>query len=66
MVNICNKTQIKLLQKNPASSGNRTRIARVAGEHSTIEPTMHLCDVLFLWSLELNQLMHYLFQNMVK
>ena len=24
-----------------ASSGNRTRAARVAGEHSTTEPTMH-------------------------
>ena len=26
--------------KNSASSGNRTRAARVAGEHSTTEPTM--------------------------
>ena len=26
--------------KNIASSGNRTRAARVAGEHSTTEPTM--------------------------
>ena len=26
--------------KNFASSGNRTRAARVAGEHSTTEPTM--------------------------
>ena len=29
-------------EKNNASSGNRTRAARVAGEHSTTEPTM-LC-----------------------
>ena len=29
-------------RKNFASSGNRTRAARVAGEHSTTEPTMHL------------------------
>ena len=28
------------LKKNLASSGNRTRAARVAGEHSTTEPTM--------------------------
>ena len=28
------------LQKDSASSGNRTRAARVAGEHSTTEPTM--------------------------
>ena len=27
-------------KKNNASSGNRTRAARVAGEHSTTEPTM--------------------------
>ena len=27
-----------------ASSGNRTRAARVAGEHSTTEPTMLSCD----------------------
>ena len=27
-------------QKEFASSGNRTRAARVAGEHSTTEPTM--------------------------
>ena len=27
-------------QKDFASSGNRTRAARVAGEHSTTEPTM--------------------------
>ena len=29
-----------------ASSGNRTRAARVAGEHSTTEPTMLCCDLL--------------------
>ena len=29
-------------QKRLASSGNRTRAARVAGEHSTTEPTMLL------------------------
>ena len=28
------------LQKYSASSGNRTRAARVAGEHSTTKPTM--------------------------
>ena len=30
----------KKLKKEIASSGNRTRAARVAGEHSTTEPTM--------------------------
>ena len=30
-------------KKNSASSGNRTRAARVAGEHSTTEPTMLTC-----------------------
>jgi hypothetical protein len=30
----------KKVLKNSASSGNRTRAARVAGEHSTTEPTM--------------------------
>ena len=30
-------------RKNFASSGNRTRAARVAGEHSTTEPTMLSC-----------------------
>ena len=29
-----------MVTKNIASSGNRTRAARVAGEHSTTEPTM--------------------------
>ena len=33
----------KTKYKIAASSGNRTRAARVAGEHSTTEPTM-LCD----------------------
>ena len=28
------------VQKTAASSGNRTRAARMAGEHSTTEPTM--------------------------
>ena len=32
--------QVKILKKIFASSGNRTRAARVAGEHSTTEPTM--------------------------
>ena len=27
-----------------ASAGNRTRAARVAGEHSTTEPTMHISE----------------------
>ena len=31
------------LKKLIASSGNRTRAARVAGEHSTTEPTMLSC-----------------------
>ena len=30
--------------KKIASSGNRTRAARVAGEHSTTEPTMQICE----------------------
>ena len=29
-----------------ATSGNRTRAARVAGEHSTTEPTMPLLELL--------------------
>ena len=29
-----------LFQSKVASAGNRTRAARVAGEHSTTEPTM--------------------------
>ena len=33
------KSNMKI-QKELASSGNRTRAARVAGEHSTTEPTM--------------------------
>ena len=38
---IYSKKILKLLgQKDFASSGNRTRAARVAGEHSTTEPTM--------------------------
>ena len=32
-------------QKGIASSGNRTRAARVAGEHSTTEPTMLNCVI---------------------
>ena len=37
-----NKTKIQCVpyKKYFASSGNRTRAARVAGEHSTTEPTM--------------------------
>jgi hypothetical protein len=42
------------LKKNSASSGNRTRAARVAGEHSTTEPTMltwdtRTCEHVQLW-----------------
>ena len=33
-------------KKSYASSGNRTRAARVAGEHSTTEPTMPLLELL--------------------
>ena len=32
--------QILITKTELASSGNRTRAARVAGEHSTTEPTM--------------------------
>ena len=32
-------------EKKFASSGNRTRAARVAGEHSTTEPTMLRCHM---------------------
>ena len=34
-LSLCEKGKKKI-----ASSGNRTRAARVAGEHSTTEPTM--------------------------
>ncbi len=34
------KRKIFESEKRNASSGNRTRAARVAGEHSTTEPTM--------------------------
>ena len=37
--NICRKKS-----KNDATSGNRTRAARVAGEHSTTEPTLLICN----------------------
>ena len=33
-------------QKSFASSGNRTRAARVAGEHSTTEPTMLMSSII--------------------
>ena len=36
---MCNNVRINIKQ-NGAPSGNRTRAARVAGEHSTTEPTM--------------------------
>ena len=36
-------------EKVTASSGNRTRAARVAGEHSTTEPTMLLCRKKFIF-----------------
>ena len=35
-----NPADCELFGKKFASSGNRTRAARVAGEHSTTEPTM--------------------------
>ena len=35
-------------RKNFASSRNRTRAARVAGEHSTTEPTMLAYDKIML------------------
>ncbi len=34
------KLGVKYIKTFIASSGNRTRAARVAGEHSTTEPTM--------------------------
>ena len=34
------RLQLEDQEKKSASSGNRTRAARVAGEHSTTEPTM--------------------------
>ena len=34
------KTKHRQWDKNIASAGNRTRAARVAGEHSTTEPPM--------------------------
>ena len=39
----------KKVRKMFASSGNRTRAARVAGEHSTTEPTMpvHYSSTIF-------------------
>ena len=42
----CFLTTGKRILKNEkdASSGNRTRAARVAGEHSTTEPTMLTCS----------------------
>ena len=44
----CFLTTGKRILKNEkdASSGNRTRAARVAGEHSTTEPTMPLLKLL--------------------
>lgn len=40
---------VKNLEKNKvASAGNRTRAARVAGEHSTTEPPMLVVDVEYL------------------
>jgi hypothetical protein len=44
----CDFTEDKL-QKFIASSGNRTRAARVAGEHPTTEPTMLLYKNVFLF-----------------
>ena len=62
--NICISTKMKMPETSQfhiislpdgkmelASSGNRTRAARVAGEHSTTEPTMLIGVVLFLWDL---------------
>ena len=41
VLNLANVTKLqKIVEKTIASSGNRTRAARVAGEHSTTEPTM--------------------------
>ena len=41
-------------QKKDATSGNRTRAARVAGEHSTTEPTL----LIYLSLKKLNQVFH--------
>ena len=45
----CRTLEINNINKEKiiASSGNRTRAARVAGEHSTTEPTLLRCQ---LWS----------------
>ncbi len=40
-----------IYQKVIASSGNRTRAARVTGEHSTTEPTMPWCNENCAWDL---------------
>ena len=40
---VCQETVEPGAKVKDASSGNRTRAARVAGEHSTTEPTMLLC-----------------------
>ena len=37
--------QVKNAKSQYATSGNRTRAARVAGEHSTTEPTLLTCWV---------------------
>jgi hypothetical protein len=44
-LNFCKykKNNTQNVKKIFASSGNRTRAARVAGEHSTTEPTMLCC-----------------------
>ena len=39
-------TNVIQFMKNFASAGNRTRAARVAGEHSTTEPPMLLLNLL--------------------
>jgi hypothetical protein len=55
------KTPIK-----DASAGNRTRAARVAGEHSTTEPPMRLMVLKMLTSfLTFDDLLDYRYKNSI-
>ena len=46
-----------------ASSGNRTRAARVAGEHSTTEPTMPLLQLHENLSVTLQSIYRFCFSS---
>ena len=54
---MCNRKKEK---KNIASAGNRTRAARVAGEHSTTEPPMLLRYCLLIVSFAECSVLHIL------